>query len=48
MLGVALPLGLAFYGLFAPPHLDGPGALLGYLLLLDTGTFLLWTVGAIP
>ena len=48
MLGVALPLGVAFYGLFAPPQLEGQGALLGYLMLLYTGTFLLWTVGAIP
>jgi Na+/melibiose symporter-like transporter len=48
MLGAALPLGLAFYGLFAPPLLEGQGALLGYLMLLYTGTFLLWTVGAIP
>lgn len=48
MLGAALPLGVAFYGLFAPPQLEGQGALLGYLMLLYTGTFLLWTVGAIP
>jgi len=48
MLGAALPLGVAFYALFAPPQLEGQGALLGYLMLLYTGTFLLWTVGAIP
>jgi GPH family glycoside/pentoside/hexuronide:cation symporter len=48
MLGAAIPLGVAFYGLFAPPELASQGALLGYLMLLYTGTFLLWTVGAIP
>lgn len=48
MLGAAIPLGVAFYGLFAPPELEGQGAMLGYLMLLYTGTFLLWTVGAIP
>jgi GPH family glycoside/pentoside/hexuronide:cation symporter len=48
MLGAALPLGVAFYGLFAPPAWDGEGALFLYLVAVYTGTFLLWTVGAIP
>ena len=52
MLGAALPLGVLFWLLFAPPESADPareqGRLLGYLIAMYTGTFLLWTVGAIP
>jgi Na+/melibiose symporter-like transporter len=52
MLGAALPLGIAFWFLFAPPEVADPaasqGPLLAYLVALYTLTFLLWTVGAIP
>jgi Na+/melibiose symporter-like transporter len=52
MLGAALPLGVLFYLLFAPPASAEPAReqlqLLGYLVVTYTGTFLLWTVGAIP
>ncbi|HTY19972.1 MAG TPA: MFS transporter [Myxococcota bacterium] len=52
MLGAALPLGVLFWLLFAPPASSDPASeqlrLLGYLMATYTGTFLLWTVGAIP
>jgi len=52
MIGAALPLGIAFWLLFAPPEVGdaaaSQGALLAYLVALYTLTFLLWTVGAIP
>lgn len=52
MLGAAAPLGVLFYLLFAPPASADPAReqtrLLGYLMAMYTGTFLFWTVGAIP
>ncbi len=52
LLAAALPLGVAFHRLFAPPAVQDPahaqGLLLGYLLVLYTLTYFVWTVGAIP
>ncbi len=52
ILGAAIPLGVAFWLLFAPPEVGDAaahqGRLLAYMLGLYTLTFLLWTVGAIP
>jgi glycoside/pentoside/hexuronide:cation symporter, GPH family len=52
IVGAAIPLGIAFYLLFAPPELANPaqqqGRLLVYMLGFYTLTFLIWTVGAIP
>jgi GPH family glycoside/pentoside/hexuronide:cation symporter len=52
IMGSALPLGVAFYFLFAPPVVADPaqnqGALLLYLLVLYTLTYFIWTIGAIP
>ncbi len=50
--GSAVPLGIAFYLLFAPPAVDDParhqGMLLVYMMGLYTLTYFIWTVGAIP
>jgi glycoside/pentoside/hexuronide:cation symporter, GPH family len=52
IVGSAVPLGIAFYCLFAPPEVADPaqhqGGLLLYLLTLYTLTYFIWTVGAIP
>lgn len=52
IVGAAIPLGIAFYLLFAPPELANParqqGRLLVYMLGFYTLTFLIWTIGAIP
>ena len=51
-LGAALPLGVAFYFLFAPPAVENPAQhqtyLLVYLLTTYTLTYLIWTIGAVP
>ena len=52
MLGSALPLGVSFYYLFAPPTVadaaHNQGVLLTYMLALYTLTYFIWTVAAIP
>jgi len=52
IVGSALPLGIAFYYLFAPPAVADPaqhqGSLLLYMLSLYTLTYFIWTIGAIP
>jgi Na+/melibiose symporter-like transporter len=52
LLGAALPLGIAFYFLFAPPAVESPADHQGYLLLYFMAaylvTYLIWTVGAVP
>ncbi|HVN85974.1 MAG TPA: MFS transporter [Candidatus Binatia bacterium] len=52
MLGSALPLGIAFYYLFAPPDVGDPAQhqveLLIYMVGLYTVTYFIWTVGSIP
>lgn len=52
IVGAAIPLGLAFYLLFAPPDPGDPaahqGMLLAYMLGCYTLTYFIWTVGAIP
>jgi Na+/melibiose symporter-like transporter len=52
ILGSALPLGVAFYYLFAPPEAGDPAArqaaLALYMVGLYTLTYVIWTVGAIP
>ena len=52
IIGSALPLGVAFYYLFAPPVVADPaqhqGMLLLYMCALYTLTYFIWTVGAIP
>jgi len=52
MLGSAIPLGIAFYFLFAPPAVADPtqsqSMLLLYFLALYTLTYFIWTIGAIP
>ena len=48
MLAAALPLGVAFWLLFAPPAWEDPARLFAYLVAVYTGTFVLWTLGAIP
>jgi GPH family glycoside/pentoside/hexuronide:cation symporter len=52
IIGSALPLGVAFYYLFAPPVVADPaqhqGMLLLYMAALYTLTYFIWTVGAIP
>ena len=51
-LGVALPLGVAFYFLFSPPDVGPPADhqtfLLIYMLSLYITTYFLWTIGAVP
>ena len=52
IVGSAIPLGISFCMLFAPPDLGDAaqhqGELLAYLLLFYTLTYFIWTVGAIP
>jgi len=52
IVGAALPLGVAFYYLFAPPDVPDPAqhqtSLLLYMCALYTVTYFTWTVGAIP
>ena len=52
IIGAAIPLGIVFYLLFAPPNLgdaaEHQGGLLAYMLILYTLTWFIWTVGAIP
>jgi glycoside/pentoside/hexuronide:cation symporter, GPH family len=48
MLGAAVPLGIAFWLLFAPPAWDDQTRLFVYLVAIYTLTFVLWTFGAIP
>jgi glycoside/pentoside/hexuronide:cation symporter, GPH family len=52
IVGSAIPLGISFYLLFAPPVYAEPaehqGALLAYMLGFYTLTYFIWTVGAIP
>ncbi|MBI3782504.1 MAG: MFS transporter [Deltaproteobacteria bacterium] len=52
IVGSAIPLGLAFYYLFAPPVVADPtqhqGVLLLYMSSLYTLTYFIWTIGAIP
>jgi GPH family glycoside/pentoside/hexuronide:cation symporter len=48
MLGAAIPLGVAFWLLFAPPAWDDQTRLFVYLVAIYTLTFVLWTFGAIP
>jgi Na+/melibiose symporter-like transporter len=52
VLGSALPLGVAFYFLFAPPAVEDPanhqGFLLFYMLSLYLITYVIWTIGAVP
>lgn len=52
IVGSAIPLGIAFYLLFAPPLYPNPAehevALLAYMLGLYTLTYFIWTIGAIP
>jgi len=51
IIGAAVPLGVAFYYLFAPPDVppaQHQGMLLLYLLGMYTLTYFIWTVGAIP
>jgi GPH family glycoside/pentoside/hexuronide:cation symporter len=52
IVGAALPLACAFYGLFSPPQVEDPasqqGTLLAYMLALYVLTYALWTVGAVP
>jgi len=52
IVGSAVPLGIAFYLLFAPPVLGDPAmhqaGLLIYLAAMYTLTYFIWTVGAIP